>query len=101
MVIIIFIIIGFLLVFFTFDRGDEYSNHFYGAYQELYGNYDHSEYDITQKLSLSHSIPLQCPITESTDLNCVSLRKMGLRMDNGMNGKEKINMIKKLCKEAD
>lgn len=44
---------------------------------------------VSLKNLISHPISPQCPNTESTNLNYVSLRKMGLRMDKGMNGKEK------------
>lgn len=53
MVIICFIIIGFSLIFLSFNRDDGYATHLYGAYQVLYGNYDDSEYSVSQKLIVS------------------------------------------------
>jgi len=49
-IVITLIIIGFSIIFLEFDRENEYGVHLYGAYNVLYGNFDDSEYGVSQKL---------------------------------------------------
>ena len=56
-VIIASIVIGFSLIFLTFNRNSaepaEYPVHLYGTYLMLYGNFDDGDYSFSQKLLLS------------------------------------------------
>jgi len=51
--IVLMIILGFAMVFLVFEREGTYLDYFYGSYTLLYGNYDDSTYNPSQKVLLS------------------------------------------------
>ena len=51
--IVLMIILGFAMVFLVFEREGTYLDYFYGSYTLLYGNYDDSTYNPSQKILLS------------------------------------------------
>ena len=52
-VILVTIMIGFSLIFYTFNRDVSYSDHLYDTYKLLYGDIEDSNFSVSEKIMLS------------------------------------------------
>lgn len=53
MIIIVFIVVGFALIFMAFNRDDEYGTHIYETYKILYGSFIDDNFGASEKLIVS------------------------------------------------
>lgn len=52
-VVLAFLIVGFSLIFFEFDRDEDYSNHLFSTYKLLFGEFEDNQLSLSEKLILS------------------------------------------------